>query len=118
MPKEQTHVVEDFEAIDAKRCSCGWARRAFGNVPGAPLSLHTVDIQLDAKTHYHRDHTEVYYFLETGPDAQMELDGEVIPVKAGMSVMIPPGVRHRAIGEMRILNVVTPPYDPADEFYD
>ena len=34
----------------------------------------------------------------------MQLDDEIIPVKPGMCVMIPPGVRHRAIGEMKVLN--------------
>ena len=30
----------------------------------------------------------------------------------------PPGVRHRAVGRMTILNVVVPPFDPADEWFD
>ena len=35
----------------------------------------------------------------------------------GHAVMIPPGVRHRAVGRMTILNVVVPPFDPADEWF-
>jgi hypothetical protein len=27
-------------------------------------------------------------------------------------------VRHRAVGRMTILNVVVPPFDPADEWFD
>jgi hypothetical protein len=33
-------------------------------------------------------------------------------------VLIPPGVRHRAVGRMTILNMVVPPFDPADEWFD
>ena len=43
--------------------------------------------------------------------AAVELDGEAVPVRAGTTVMIRPGVRHRAVGRMRILNVVVPPFD-------
>jgi hypothetical protein len=34
------------------------------------------------------------------------------------AVLIPPEVRHRAVGRMTILNVVVPPFDPADEWFD
>jgi len=47
----------------------------------------------------------------------MQLDDEIIAVKRGMCVMIPPGVR-RAIGEMKVLIVVLPKLDPADEWFD
>jgi mannose-6-phosphate isomerase-like protein (cupin superfamily) len=62
--------------------------------------------------------TETYVVLEAEPGASLELDGKLIPVKVGMSVMIPPGVRHRAVGRMTILNIVVPPFDPADEWFD
>jgi len=48
----------------------------------------------------------------------MELDDDTIDVKAGMCVMIPPGVRHRAVGNMKILNIVYPKFDPEDEWFD
>jgi hypothetical protein len=32
--------------------------------------------------------------------------------------MIPPGVRHRALGRMRVLIVVLPKFDPEDEWFD
>src|SRR3954452_21720336 len=96
------------------RCPCGWARRAFAELPDAPASMHLVEIELDARTHYHKSHTEIYYVLDCGGDAAIELDGERVPVTPGAAVMIPPGVRHRAVVRMRILNVVVPPFDPAD----
>lgn len=111
-------VIADLAALDAVRCPCGWARRAFGGLPGAPASLHLVEIEADARAHYHRAHTEVYYVLSCGEAAAIELDGERVPVRPGQAVMIPPGVRHRAVGPMTILNFVTPPFDPADEWFD
>jgi mannose-6-phosphate isomerase-like protein (cupin superfamily) len=56
--------------------------------------------------------------LECGPDAAMELDGEQVPVRPLQSFVIPPGVRHRAIGRMKVLIVVLPEFDPADEWFD
>jgi mannose-6-phosphate isomerase-like protein (cupin superfamily) len=64
------------------------------------------------------DHTEIYYILECGADAAMELDGERVGVRPGSAVFIPPLTRHRAVGKMKILNVVVPPFDPADEWFD
>jgi mannose-6-phosphate isomerase-like protein (cupin superfamily) len=108
----------DFAGIDPVRCPCGWARRALADLPNAPLSLHQVQIELDALAHHHDHHTEVYYILEAGPDAQIELDGKLSPVRPGQCVYIPPGIRHRAVGKMKILNIVLPPFDPADEHID
>jgi quercetin dioxygenase-like cupin family protein len=111
-------VTADLNGTPPVRCPCGWARRAFADVPGAPLSVHRVEIELDARTHYHKHQTETYYVLECEPGAGIELDGEVTPVRPGVAVMIPPGVRHRAVGKMTILNVVVPAFDPADEWFD
>jgi mannose-6-phosphate isomerase-like protein (cupin superfamily) len=111
-------VVADYAAIEPVRCPCGWARRAFADVPDAPASVHRVEVEVDAQTHYHREHTEIYYVLECAAGAAIELDGERVAVGPGHAVMIPPGVRHRAVGRMTILNVVVPPFDPADEWFD
>jgi mannose-6-phosphate isomerase-like protein (cupin superfamily) len=111
-------TVADLAAIPPVRCPCGWARRAFGDVAGTPASLHRVEIQADARAHYHRNHTEMYYVLECDAGAAVELDGERVSVQPGVAVLIPPGVRHRAVGRMTILNVVVPPFDPHDEWFD
>ncbi len=110
--------LADFSRITAVPCPCGQAKRAFAEVAEFPGTLHVTEISIDARTHYHKRLTETYFFLECGPDAQMELDGERIPVQAGMSVVIPPGVRHRAVGHMKILNIVFPKFDPEDEWFD
>ena len=50
--------------------------------------------------------------------ARMELDGQLIPVARHQAIVIPPGVRHRAVGTMKVLIVVNPEFDPADEWFD
>jgi hypothetical protein len=52
-------VVPDLAGLEPLRCPCGWARRALGDVPGAPASLHQVEVEEDARAHYHKGHTEV-----------------------------------------------------------
>jgi hypothetical protein len=44
--------------------------------------------------------------------------GERLAVGPGGAAPIPPGLRHRAAGRMPILDVVVPPFDPADERFD
>lgn len=118
MAKHKRYQIVDFAAIPGVPCPCGTARRAFGDVAEFPGTIHITEIAADATAHYHRRLTETYYFLECGAGAQMELDGELIPVRAGMCVLIPPGVRHRAVGKMKVLIVVFPKFDPADEWFD
>ncbi len=81
---------------------------------GEPNGHHPISV--DAKTHYHKKLTEIYLILEG--EGHMELDGELIPVRPLTTIFIPPGVRHRAIGKMKIVNVPIPAFDPHDEWYD
>lgn len=110
--------IADFSEIPGVPCPCGTARRAFSEVAEFPGTVHVTEISADARRHYHKKLTETYYFLECGPDAKMELDGELVPVRPGVCIMIPPGVRHRAVGRMRILIMVLPKFDPEDEWFD
>jgi len=110
--------VVDFAQLPGVACPCGTARRAFADVPAFPGTVHVTDISADARTHYHRRLTETYYILECGGGAAMALDGERVPVRPGVCVLILPGVRHRAVGPMKVLIVVFPKFDPADEWFD
>ena len=56
--------------------------------------------------------------MECGPGARLQLDDELLAVRPGMCVLIRPGVRHRAIGKMRVLILVLPKFDPKDEWFD
>jgi mannose-6-phosphate isomerase-like protein (cupin superfamily) len=110
--------IVDFGDLAAVPCPCGTARRAFADVADFPATVHQTEISADALAHYHRRLTEVYYILECGPDAQMQLDDQLVPLAAGRAILIPPGVRHRAIGTMKVLVIVFPKFDPSDEWFD
>lgn len=108
----------DFDAIPGVPCPCGTARRALADVEDFPGTIHVTEIALDNQLHYHKRLTETYYFLECQPGAQMQLNDERFDVHPGTCIMIRPGTRHRAIGRMKVLIVVFPKFDPADEWFD
>ena len=97
-------------------CPCGTSKRAFGDDRDQIATLHVVEIKEDSQVHYHKRMTEIYYVLEgTG---HIELDGERFDIRPGSAVMIKPGCRHRAVGQLKIINVPIPAFDPADEWFD
>lgn len=110
--------VVDFTKIEGQPCPCGVARRAFVDAADLPITVHRTSITADARVHYHRRLTEVYYVLECGEGARMELNAEEISVRPGTCVLIRPGTRHRAIGPMEVLIVVSPKFDEQDEWFD
>lgn len=110
------HLRTQLDAVPAVPCPCGSARRGFA-VPGNDFAtVHLVDISIDARTHYHLKMTEIYLILEG--EGFIELDGERVPARPMLSVMIQPGCRHRLVGCFRIVNVAIPAFDPADEWFD
>jgi mannose-6-phosphate isomerase-like protein (cupin superfamily) len=109
-------AVADFDAITPVPCPCGFSRRAFAGLAESPITLHRVDIARDAKVHFHKRLTEVYYILDCDAGAALELEGERLPVRPGTAVLIPPRTRHRAVGRMRVLVMSHPQFDPADEW--
>lgn len=115
---ERRYEIADFAAISGVDCPCGVSRRAFLEVEDFPATIHRVEITADARRHYHRRLTEVYCILECGEDAALELDDDRVAVTPGMCILIRPGVRHRAVGRMTVLNFVLPKFDPADEWFD
>ena len=117
-PLLPSYEAVDFADISGTDCPCGVARRAFADTADFPGTIHVTEISVDARLHYHRRLTETYYFLECEPGAQMQLDDDIVDVHPGMCVMIRPGTRHRAIGRMRVLIVVLPKFDAADEWFD
>ena len=69
----------------------------------------------DAKLHYHKRSTELYYVLEGS--GVVLLDGVAHEVKKGSIAHIPPGVVHGARGRMRVL-VVGIPDIAADDYFE
>lgn len=112
------YEVADFSVIAGVACPCGTARRAFADVKDFPGTVHVTEISENARLHYHKTLTETYYFLECEPNARMQLDDEIIPVRPGMCIMIRPFTRHRALGRMKVLILVLPKFDANDEWFD
>ena len=110
------YEIVDIASLDPVTCPCGSTRRAFADDPGKIASIHLVEIKKDSEVHYHKRLTETYYILEG--EGVMELDGRRVPVKSGATIRIRPGCRHRAVGKLRILNMVVPAFDPHDEWFD
>ncbi len=112
----KNYLVDQLDEIPPVPCPCGQARRAFATDDEGVASAHLVDILKDAKLHYHKKMHEIYIILEG--EGYMELDGEKVPVKPMTSILIKPGCRHRAVGDLKIINVPIPAFDPADEWFD
>lgn len=110
------YEVMHFDEIEAVKCPCGFARRAFAHPGNQTATMHIVDVKADSKAHYHKAHTELYLVLEGA--GHIELDGQMVPVRPFSTILIRPLCRHRAVGDLRIVNVCIPPFDPADEHFD
>lgn len=105
-----------MDDVPGVACPCGISRRSFA-IPGNEVAtVHLVNISIDARAHYHQHMTEIYVVLEGG--GHLELDGEKVALRPFTAVMIKPGCRHRAVGDLRILNIAIPAFDPADEWFD
>ena len=114
MPKR--YMIAQLDQVPPVPCPCGQARRAFAEDGNTLATMHLTDITADARTHFHKRMTEIYLVLEGV--GEIELDGERYPVKPLTAIFIKPGCRHRAIGNLRIINVPIPAFDTADEFFD
>jgi mannose-6-phosphate isomerase-like protein (cupin superfamily) len=110
------YQIVRFSDIDPAPCPCGTVQRAFADCAESPASVHLVQIRADARIHYHKRQTEIYVVLDGS--GHLELDGERIAVEPMTAVLVRPGCRHRAVGALTILNIVIPPFDPQDEWFD
>ena len=112
----KNYLIEQLDEIEPTECPCGMTRRAFVCPENDVASIHLVDISADSQAHYHKKLTEIYLVLEG--EGYIELDGERVPVKPMTSVLIKPGCRHRAVGNLKIVNIPVPAFDPEDEWFD
>jgi mannose-6-phosphate isomerase-like protein (cupin superfamily) len=109
-----THpFIRKADDVDPVPCPCGQARRIVTSADGAPFSVHRVSLSGDAELHYHEGLTECYVVLEGS--GEMILESKRYPVEPGDVIYIPPRVPHALRGDMEIVNIVSPPFDPEDE---
>lgn len=109
-------MVAQLDEIEPLKCPCGMTRRAFVSPENPLATIHKVDISKDSRLHYHKKLTEIYLILEG--EGHLELDAEMVSVKPLTVVLIKPGCRHRAIGELQIINISVPAFDAKDEWFD
>jgi mannose-6-phosphate isomerase-like protein (cupin superfamily) len=110
------YLLQQLDSTPVTPCPGGTPRRAFAIPGNTTATVHLLDVSVDAQVHYHRHMTEIYVVLEG--EGHIELDGELVPVRPMSAVMIKPGCRHRAVGNLRVLNIPVPAFDPADEWFD
>ena len=114
MTAQRTAFVRKTADVPPADCPCGQSRRIVTAADNDRLSIHRVTIAGSAREHYHKTLTEYYYVL-TGA-GEVTLDDRRTAVGPGDVICIPPGTRHAMRGDFEILNIVTPPFDPADEY--
>ncbi|HPU85871.1 MAG TPA: cupin domain-containing protein [Candidatus Latescibacteria bacterium] len=109
------YVVRTTRGLDEVRSTCGFRKSIFTEDDGAGFSVSLLRIS-DSKKHYHRATWETYYVLEG--EGELELDGETVPLAQGTAVLIRPGVRHTARGNVIALIMGAPPFRTDDMFFD
>ena len=109
------YLVRKVGQTPEERSTCGFRKRLITkeDFEGANFTFLSV---YEAERHYHRKTTEFYYVLKG--KGVLELDGDQVELEPGTLVMIRPGTRHRAEGQVETLIVGIPPFDPADTFFD
>lgn len=110
------HLVRNVEtAPEVIHSLCGESIRVITHRDTPEINIHVTHI-LDGVKHYHKRTTEVYYILEG--KGKLELDQEVVDLDPGVTVLIPPGVRHRGYGDFKTIVIGTPAQIPEDEYVD
>ena len=116
MTAEKKYLVSQLNEIPTIDCPCGLTRRAFTEDVDQRASLHLLDVKRDSQLHYHKKITEIYFILDG--EGYLDMDGDQVPVKPMTGILIKPGCRHRAIGNLRIAIIAMPTFDPEDEWFD
>jgi len=109
------YIVRKVSELGEDRSTCGFRKRIISSVDTPLNSVSYLHIT-DSKGHYHKGITEFYYVLSGR--GNMELDEDTVELEEGILIMIPPGVRHRAYGDIRTLVICNPAFDPEDQFFD
>jgi mannose-6-phosphate isomerase-like protein (cupin superfamily) len=108
---------ENVEPYVTKDKSTIWELYNPDNAPVEGFSVAEADVGagMETEAHLHKTSQEIYYILEgTGT---MQLDDQPFEVKAGDSILIPPGTPHNVkAGEngIRILCICCPAYSHGD----
>lgn len=108
------YIYRTLESSPSIPCPCGASTRIITRADTPVENVHVTSIT-DSTRHYHEEVTELYYILEgTG---KMELGKDIVDLRPGVTILIPPGLAHRAYGDMKCLIVGVPAWKHDDEFF-
>lgn len=115
--------IENLERVDAFMTKDGSEIRELAGIPTGnaekqSLAEATVPAGGETEEHYHGMTEEIYLF--TSGSGRMRLGDDEGDVKAGDTVVIPPGVRHKlwntGTEPLKLLCCCAPPYSHDDTF--
>ena len=109
------YLVRRMSGIPKEKSPCGYRQRMITKDDCDKACITFLSVN-EAGRHHHDKTTEFYYVLKGR--GILELDEDRVDVEPGTVVMIPPGIRHKAVGEIEALIVGIPSLDPADFFLD
>jgi len=108
------YIYRTEESAESVRCPCGISTRIITSADTPVANIHVTHIT-DSRKHFHKQVTEFYYIIEgTG---KMELGDDVVELKPGVTILIPPMLSHRAYGNVKCLIVGVPAWQHDDEFF-
>lgn len=105
-------IIRRLSEVEKDRSICGYRQCLLTGEDKVPASVSLVAIS-DAEPHYHTKTTEYYYVLEGR--GELHLGEEIVALAPGTLVLIPPGLPHWAQGEVKVLVIGMPPFDPDDQ---
>ncbi|MEI6539855.1 MAG: cupin domain-containing protein [Planctomycetota bacterium] len=105
MTTQTNFIRRDPALVQPWAETCGEIRCLIEESDGAAGEVHHVEIQ-DAKLHYHELTDEFYYVIDG--QGTMILDEAEIELHTGVVVYIPRGVKHKAMGNLKVLTVCIP----------
>ena len=108
------YIYRTEESAPKVPCPCGTSTRIITREDTPVANLHVTTIT-DSTKHYHKEVSEIYYILEGA--GKMELGTDVVELKPGVTILIPPGLPHRAWGDLKCLIVGIPAWKHDDEFF-
>lgn len=111
MPEYIYRTIEEAPRVP---CPCGTSTRIITRADTPVANVHVTTIT-DSTRHYHKEATEIYYILDG--NGEMELGKDTVELRPGVTIMIPPGLAHRAYGDVKCLIVGVPACKHDDEFF-
>ena len=111
----EKYVARHLIDSDEFRSTCGFRRAIFTESDDSNVSMSVIRIN-DSTKHWHKKTHEIYYVLEG--EGSIELDDVEVGLSPGSALLVKPGVRHSAKGDLTVIVVGTPPFRDDDMFFD